>query len=138
MFGDSYVKRLKEYCSNDLRVPSLVYWFDKGGLPANFKEKRWSTDRHSWSNYLSTHAVKVVSINVSGNDVSSQTKPIEIVERVVLLADEVRKNGTKTVFVAEIMTRGASKSPDLQLEKATFDRKHQKILPFWRSISESV
>ena len=85
MFGDSYVKRLKEYCSNDLRVPSLVYWFDKCGLPANFKEKRWSTNRHLWSSYLSTHAATPSQsrLHQCGNDVSSQTKPIEIVDRVV-------------------------------------------------------
>ena len=131
MFGDSYVKRLKEYCSSDLRVPGSVYWFDKGGLRADFKKRDGQQiDTHGQAIYqrmLRLHP-EVVFINVSGNDVTSQTKPTVIVDRVVSLADELRENGTKTVFVAEIMTRGDfSKSPDLQLDKATFDRKRQKI-----------
>ena len=40
----------------------------------------------------------------------------------------LEESGTKTVFIAEIMTRGDfSKSPDSILNKTTFDNKRQKI-----------
>ena len=70
----------------------------------------------------------VAFINVSGNDKTSQTTPREIFDRVVLNVNDLQATGTSTIFVAEIMTRGDfSKSPDQHLDKATFDRKRQKI-----------
>ena len=108
MFGHSYVKRLKEYCSKCLHVPGCVYWLDKGRLRADFKKRDGQQrDTHGQAIYQRMLRLlpTVVFINVSGNDVSSQTKPTVIVDRVVSMADELRKNGTKTVFVAEIMTR---------------------------------
>lgn len=131
LYGDSYVKRLREFCNNDLRVPGTVYWYDRSGLRADLKKRdgqREDTDARAMYNSMLELRPDVAFINVSGNDITSQTTPREIFDRVVLIVKDLQAAGTSTIFVAEIMTRGDfSKSPDQHLDKATFDRKRQKI-----------
>ena len=86
------------------------------------------TDAGAMYNSMLELRPNVAFINVSGNDITSQTTPIEIFDRVVLIVNDLQAAGTSTIFVAEIMTRGDfSKSPDQHLDKVTFDRKRQKI-----------
>ena len=131
LYGDSYVKRLRGFCNNDLRVPGTVYWYDKSGLRADLKKRdgqREDTDARAMYNSMLELRPDVAFINVSGNDITSQTTPREIFDRVVLIVNDLQAAGTSTIFVAEIMTRGDfSKSPDQHLDKATFDRKRQEI-----------
>ena len=131
LYGDSYVKRLRGCCNNDLRVPGTVYWYDKSGLRADLKKRdgqREDTDARAMYNSMLELRPDVAFINVSGNDITSQTTPREIFDRVVSIVNDLQAAGTSTIFVAEIMTRGDfSKSPDQHLDKATFDRKRQKI-----------
>lgn len=126
LYGDSYVKRLREFCNNDLRVRGTDYWYDKSGLRADLKKRdgqREDTDARAMYNSMLELRPDVAFIIVSGNDITSQTTPREIFDRVVLIVNDLQAAGTSTIFVAEIMT----KSPDQYLDKATFDRKRQKI-----------
>ena len=134
LYGDTYVKNLRNYCNGDLRVPATVFWFDKGGLRADFKKrdgKRIDTDAKAKYDKMIELRPDVAFINVSGNDITTETKPREIFDRVVKIAEDLRDAGATTVLIAEIMTRGDfSKSPDPTLDKTTFDRKRQKINAF--------
>lgn len=130
IYGDSYVKRLREFCNGELRVPGSIYWYDKGGLRADFRNRDGQPDAYAISRYnqmVDLHP-DIVFLNVSGNDITTKTDPREIIDRVVRITVDLQEAGTTTVFIAEILTRGDfSKSPDSQLDKATFDRKRQKI-----------
>lgn len=131
MYGDSYMKRLREYCDGDLRVPGTIHWFDKGGLRADFKKRDGRrTDDDAKAMYARMIKLRpdVAFINVSGNDVMTETKPKEIFDLISGIVRDLEDAGTATIFVAEIMTRGDfTKSPDPNLDRATFDRKRQKI-----------
>lgn len=131
MYGDSYVKRLKDYCDGDLRVPGTVYWFAKGGLRSDFKDRYGlHVDTDGKSNFERLKKVKpdVVFLNVGGNDLTSTTTPRQIYERVVRLVDELKRAGITDVYVAEILTRGDfSKSPDSAMNKTSFDLQRKKI-----------
>lgn len=131
MYGDNYVKKLREDCNGDLRVPGTIYCFDKGGLRADFKKRNgqhFDIDAKAMYDRMTELRPDVAFINVSGNDVTSDTEPREFYDRVVAIVNGLRDAGATTIFVAEIMTRGDfSKSPDPKLDKATFDRKRQKI-----------
>ena len=90
--------------------------------------QREDTDARAMYNSMLELRPDVAFINVSGNYITSQTTPREIFDRVVLIVNELQAAGTSTIFIPEIMTRGDfSKSPDQHLDKATFDRKRQKI-----------
>ena len=130
IFGDSYVEHLRRYCDNDLRVPGTTYWFGKGGMTADFKLKNGKNDVVAEDLYQRMLDLRpdVAFINVSGNDITTTTAPKEIYDRVVKIVSGLEEVGTKTVFIAEMMTRGDfSKSPDPILNKTTFDNKRQKI-----------
>ena len=108
LYGDSYVKRLSEFCNNDLRVPGTVYWYDKSGLRADLKKRdgqREDTDARAMYNSMLEFRRDVAFINVSGNDIMSQTTSREIFDRVVLNVNNLQAAGTSTIFVAEIMIR---------------------------------
>ena len=81
LYGDRYVKNLRNYCNGDLRVPATVFWFDKGGLRADFKKrdgKRIDTDAKAKYDQMIELRPDVAFINVSGNDITTETKPREI------------------------------------------------------------
>ena len=83
--------------------------------------QREDTDARAMYNSMLELRPDVAFINVSGNDITSQTTPREIFDRVVLIVND-QAAGTSTIFVAEIMKRGDfSKSPDQPLDKSTFD-----------------
>ena len=130
IYGDSYVKRLREFCDGDLHVPGSIYWYDKSGLRADFKRRDGQPDTYAIARFNQMLDLRpdVAFINVCGNDITSKTEPSEIIDRVVKITSDLREAGTTTIFISEILTRGDfSKSQDTQLDKATFDRKRQKI-----------
>ena len=128
LYGDSYVKKLREHCNGDLRVPASIYWFDKGELRADFKKRNGQIDTDAKALYNRMIDLRPDVVSVSGNDITSEIKPREIYDPVVTVANDLRDAGITKIFIAEIMTRGDfSKSPDPHLDKATFDRKRQKI-----------
>ena len=130
IYGDSYVKRLREFCGGDLHVPGSIYWYDKSGLRADFKRRDGQPDTYAIARFNQMLDLRpdVAFINVCGNDITSKTEPSEIIDRVVKITSDLREAGTTTIFISEILTRGDfSKSQDTQLDKATFDRKRQKI-----------
>ena len=129
IYGDSYVKRLREFCGGDLHVPGSIYWYDKSGLRADFKRRDGQPDTYAIARFNQMLDLRpdVAFINVCGNDITSKTEPSEIIDRVVKITSDLREAGTTTIFISEILTRGDfSKSQDTQLDKATFDRKRQK------------
>ena len=137
LYGDSYVKRLREFCNNDLRVPGTVYWYDKGGLRADLKKRygqREDTDARAMYNSMLELRPNVPFINVSGNDITSQTTPREIFDRMVLIVNDLQAAGTSTIFVAEIMTRGIfQRVPTNTLIRRRSTESIRKSTVFWRN-----
>ena len=123
LFGDSYIKRLRHYCNSDLRVPSRVYFYGKGGLRAD----RMQTDptaKGLWRRCLRREA-DVYFVNIGGNDITTTSEPEEIFKRIVKLVDELyRQRRVKMVYVAEIQTRGDFRGG---LTKQEFDDQRRVI-----------
>ena len=131
MYGDSYIKRLQDYCDGDLRVPATICWFGKGGLRSDFKDRKGlKIGKDAKSNYEKMKKLlpDVVFINVGGNDLTTTTKPREIYDQIAGLIYELQQAGVKEIYVAEILTRGDfSKCPDPDMNKASFDLQRKKI-----------
>ena len=113
LFGDSYIKRLRDYCNDDLAVPGHVFFYGKGGL---------RTDRmvnSLWKRCLRREP-DVCIINIGGNDITTTSEPEDIYQRIVKLVDQLyRRRHVKSVYVAEIQTRGNFRDG---LKKDEFDR----------------
>ena len=105
LFGDSYIKRLRHYCNGDMAVPGRVYFYCKGGLRTD-RLKTDPTAKELWKRCLRREA-DVYLIKISGNDITATSEPEDIFERIVKLVDQVyRRRRVKTVYVAQIQTRG--------------------------------
>ena len=123
LFGDSYIKRLRHYCDDDLAVPGRVYFYDKGGLRTDQLHTSRSANR-LWRRSLRREA-DVYLINIGGNDITPTSEPDDIFMRIVNLVYELyRRRRVKMVYVAEIQTRGDFRGG---LTKEEFDRQRQII-----------
>lgn len=71
LFGNSYVKRLREFCSGRLHVPGDVYWYGRGGL---------RTDRMDYRLYdrMLRKRPQIAVINIGGNDITPTSAPRDI------------------------------------------------------------
>ena len=130
-YGDSYIRRLYDFCDGSLRVPATVCWFGKGGLRSDLKDKKGLTvDKNARANFekLRKRRPDAVIINVGENDLSTTTKPRDIYFRIMELINDLQQDGVRDIYVAEIMTRGDfSRCPDPAMNKAAFDLQRKKI-----------
>lgn len=81
-YSDSYVKRLQDFCNCDLQVPRSVYWFDKGGLLADFKKrdgKRKDAEAKAMYTWMFKQHPDVAFINMSSNDIMTQTTSRDLI-----------------------------------------------------------
>ena len=51
LYGDSYVSRLKNFCTAELRVPANVCWFERSGVRSDFLDKKGKFDVAAKANY---------------------------------------------------------------------------------------
>ena len=117
LFGDSYIARLEEFCCGDLRVPGDVRFFGFGGM--NF-------DNYSDEFIkLKSFYPDAVFINLGGNSITTETKPNKLAGKLRDLVTELKENGVKRVYVAEITTRG--KFRPVNLMKKCFDDQRTKM-----------
>ena len=62
-------------------------------------------NRNLYQELLRAKAGFVVA-NVGGNDISPTSTPDEIFRRIVEIAEDLYESGVKTVYIAEVLTRG--------------------------------
>lgn len=117
LFGDSYISRLEEFCKGDLRVPGDVRFFGVGGMNFDNYSKVFKE--------VKLFRPDAVFINLGGNSISTDTKSNELSEKLCELVEELKENGVKKVYVAEITTRGKFKPTNL--DKKCFDGQQTKI-----------
>lgn len=68
----------------------------------------------------------VCFVCLGGNDIRPDCNPSEIVQKILVVTDQMKESGVKKVFVAEISTRGDfRKVPGL--DKQTFDNKRNSV-----------
>ena len=130
LYGDSYVERLQKYCHEDLRVPSDVYWFGKGGLRSDFIKRNGEVDISAKAMFRKLKELKpdAVFLNVGGNDLTTSSEPRQVVDRILGLTAELQQAGVGLVYMTEILTRGDfSKCPDQEMNRTCFDRQRKKI-----------
>ena len=121
IFGDSYVRRLNFHCIDKHRiaVPGTVKWFHKGGLRTD------RMDHYLYQRVLHEEA-DVVIINLGGNDITPVSTPEEIFRRICGIVDDLYDSGVKSVFIAEILTRGDfTKCPGLT--KTVFEKQRFSV-----------
>lgn len=117
LFGDSYIKRLRNYCDGDLEVPGRVFFYGKGGLRTD------RMDPSLWKRCLQREA-DVYFINIGGNDITKNSEPEHIYARIVQLVDSLYRRRARMVYVGEIQTRGEFRGG---LTKNEFDRQRMTI-----------
>ena len=107
LYGDSHVERLQEYCHEDLRVPSDVYWLGKGGLRSDFIKRNGKVDISAKSMFQKLKDLKpdAVFLNVGCNDLTTSSAPRQVVDRILGLTAQLQKAGVGLVYVTEILTR---------------------------------
>lgn len=121
LVGSSFVERLRRFTSEDLKVPGEVKWFGFPGL------RTYSLSEEMWSNII-TYNPDCVFLHVGGNDITTSTRPKDVVGRIIAICERLKDSGVKSVFVAEVLTRGNfQRSPDRHLNKLIFDKKRKKI-----------
>lgn len=121
LVGSSFVERLRRFTSDDFKVPGEVKWFGVPGL------RSYSLSKEMWSNIV-TFNPDCVFLHVGGNDITTTTRPKDVVGRIIAICENLKGSGVKSVFVAEVLTRGNfQRSPDRHLNKLIFDKKRKKI-----------
>lgn len=121
VLGSSYVERLRRFTSEDLKVPGEVRWFGVPGLRCD------SLSEEMWRRIL-TYKPDCLFLHVGGNDITTTTSPNDVVRKIMDIYCNLKDSGVKSVFVAEVLTRGDfSRSPDKDLTKVIFDKKRKKI-----------
>ena len=105
IFGDSYVSRLSRYCGGDLKVPSEVNFFGKGGMKA-------ASVPSDMLSQVFDFRPDLVVLNLGGNDIRPVSSPKTIFNRLFHLVEQFQQHGVKTVYVCELAERGCfSKCP---------------------------
>ena len=131
IFGSSYVVRFEKYCDGDIKVPGHVEFFGHGGMcttsiPGELFES------------LIDFRPELVILWLGGNDISHDSSPRMIYERLCNIALELKLHGVKKVFVCEVIERGCfekSKSSGL-LTAVSFNRQRKKINSLLASSSD--
>ena len=68
----------------------------------------------------------VCFVCLGGNDIRPDCHPSEIVQKILVVTDQMKESGVKKVFVAEISTRGDFRKVS-GLDKQTFDNKRNSV-----------
>lgn len=110
VFGDSYVRRLRDFRDFSLNMDGEVRFFCLGGMRVHdVPDWLWS----KLMQYQATH----VFINLGGNDVSINSCPRAVAERILGLIEALAEAGATHVVVGEILQRDDfRKSPGLTAE----------------------
>lgn len=120
LLGSSYVERLRRFTSEDLKVPREVRWFGVPGLRCD------SLTEEMWRRIM-TYKPDCLFLHVGGNDITTTTSPRDVVRKIINIYGILKDSGVKSVFVAEVLTRGDfSRSPDKDLTKVIFDKKKKE------------
>ena len=117
LFGDSYISHLERFCFGDMKVPGDVRFYGVGGM--NFENFSETFDD------LKLFKPDAVFINLGGNSIMTTSKPSELAENLINIVNELKKDGVKKVYVAEITERGKFKPKNL--EKKCVDGQRKKI-----------
>lgn len=119
IFGDSFIQRLRKFCKGSLKVPGNVYWYGKGGLRTD------RMDEHLL-NRMIQRAPDVAFICVGGNDISANSTPRQIFQRILDIVSSLSEQGTRCILIAQVLQRGNfSKSPGLT--KRSFELQRHKL-----------
>ena len=99
IFGSSYVVRFEKYCGGDMKVPGHVEFFGHDrmcttSIPGQLFES------------LIDFRPELVILWLGGNDISHDSSPRMIYERLCSIALELKLHGVKKVFVCEVIERG--------------------------------
>jgi len=101
------------------QVPAEVDFFGVGGMKVDsYPENLFKKMMEGRPDY--------VFLTIGGNDITSQTSPKKIAEKLQALADRMLKDGVKKVFFTEITERGKFRK-DRRLTKKSFNAQRSKI-----------
>ena len=102
LFGDSYIKRLQNFCDGDLHVPGSTRFVHRGGLRCDGIDEMMEKK-------LTAAAEKIYA------DIKS-------------LIEKLKEAGVRRVFISEILPRADfKKSVPSGLTKSKFERDRKKI-----------
>jgi lysophospholipase L1-like esterase len=119
VLGSSYVRRLGDYVHHDMELSSSCRFFGVGGM---------RTDSVPLSLLKQIFAFKpdVVAVHLGGNDISVDSSPVAIFERLMDLKKKLHDGGVLEVVFMSICPRGNfTRSPGLT--KAGFTRQRGVI-----------
>ncbi|XP_052802114.1 uncharacterized protein LOC128232530 [Mya arenaria] len=109
------IVRLQKFCDEDLKVPSIVRFFGKGGMTAE------------WLDLKLLHALRafqphLVVLILSGNDVLAISSPRRIAGDVLRLRNAILDDGVQEVYLCGIIERGTFPRNDLFWEINCFGK----------------
>ena len=100
LFGDSYIKRLQNFCDGDLHVPGSTRFVHRGGLRCDgideMMEKKLTA---------AAEKTDIVFLSIGGNDISPISKPEKIYDDIKSLIEKLKEAGVRRVFISEILPR---------------------------------
>ena len=121
LFGDSYIKRLDKFFNGSIRVPGESIFVHQGGLRL---DRLTDTMKHK----MKTAETDIIFPSIGSNDISPNSVPEEIFDRICALVTEFEDAGVRRVFISEILPRADfSKSYPPVLTKSKFDRDRKRV-----------
>ena len=123
LMGDSYVKRLQNFCGGDLHLPGPTRFLRQGGLRCDELDDTMKTQ-------MKQAAAKsdYVFLSIGGNDISPISDPEVIFNNIRDLVEKLEETHVRRVYISEILPRGDfSKSKPRGLTKAKFDSDRKAI-----------
>ena len=123
LFGDSYIKRLQNFCDGDLHVPGSTRFVHRGGLRCDgideVMEKKLTA---------AAKKTDIVFLSIGGNDISPISKPEKIYDDIKSLIEKLKEADVRRVFISEILPRADfKKSVPSGLTKSKFERDRKTI-----------
>lgn len=116
VFGDSYVARLGR-SDLSLCLPGEVRFFGRGGMRAgHVPNAEWGQMKFYSPDYVALH--------LGGNDLSMESVPRAVADRILSMVEELLSSGVRGVLVCEVVPRACvSRSPGLTLDSYERQRK---------------